>query len=136
MLKEVPEKVAVRTLLVTYSGRLHIVTLEGSGIRTVGDLKGKRVSMGPPGGGSESAGLLVFEAYGITPQDLGSHLRLGYAESATALGSPTPFHPGALGPGKVRRALLAWRSKATAPGRRAIGASRLTFITQYVIMGP
>jgi TRAP transporter TAXI family solute receptor len=84
-LKEVPEKVAVRTLLVTYSGRLHIVTLEGSGIRTVADLKGKRVSMGPPGGGSESAGLLVFEAYGITPQDLGSHLRLGYAESATAL---------------------------------------------------
>lgn len=84
-LQEVPEKVAVRTLLVTYSGRLHIVTLEGSGIQTVADLKGKRVSTGPPAGGSESAGLLVFEAYGIMPQDLGSHLRLGYAESAVAL---------------------------------------------------
>lgn len=111
-LKEVPEKVAVRTLLATYSGRLHIVTLEGSGIRTVVDLKGKRVSTGPPAGGSEGVGLQVFEAYGIMPQDLGSHLRLGYAESAAALreGKLDAF----LNDGGVPVALI--RELAAAPG--------------------
>ncbi len=84
-LKDLPEKVALRTLLATFSAYLHIVTLEGSGIRTVGDLRGKRVSTGPAAGGSEGVGLRVFEAYGITPQDLGSHLRLDYPESAAAL---------------------------------------------------
>ncbi len=84
-LKEVSEKVAVRALLATYSNYLHIVTLERSGIRTVADLKGKRVSTGAPAGGSEGVGLLVLEAYGIMPQDLGSHLRLDYPESAAAL---------------------------------------------------
>lgn len=84
-LKEVPERVAVRTLVATYSSYLHIVTLEGSGIRTVADLRGKRVSTGPAGGGSEGVGLLVFDSYGIRPQDLGSHLRLDYPESAAAL---------------------------------------------------
>ena len=84
-LKDLAEKVAVRTLLATYSNYLHIVTLEGSGIRTVADLKGKRVSMGPAAGGSGGVGLLVFEASGVMPQDLGSHLRLDYPESAAAL---------------------------------------------------
>ena len=84
-LKEFPEKVAVRTLLWTYAAYLHIVTLEGSGIRAVADLRGKRVSMGPAGGGSGGVGLLVFEASGVMPQDLGSHLRLDYPESAAAL---------------------------------------------------
>ena len=84
-LKDLPEKVAVRTLLATFPAYLHIVTLEGSGIRAVGDLRGKRVSTGPAAGGSEGVGLRVFEAYDITPQELGSHLRLDYPESAAAL---------------------------------------------------
>lgn len=85
-LKDLPDKkVAVRTLLATFPAYLHIVTLEGSGIRTVGDLRGKRVSTGPAAGGSEGVGLRVFEAYDITPQELGSHLRLDYPESAAAL---------------------------------------------------
>lgn len=84
-LKDLPDKVAVRTLLATFPAYLHIVTLEASGIRTVGDLRGKRVSTGPAAGGSEGVGLRVFEAYDITPQDLGSHLRLDYPESAAAL---------------------------------------------------
>lgn len=84
-LKGLTEKVAVRSLLALYSNFMHIVALEGSGIKTVADLKGKRVSTGAPGSGTEVKGLRVMEAYGLTPKDLKSQERLGAAESAAAL---------------------------------------------------
>ena len=84
-LRGLAEKVAVRTLAAVYSNYMHIVTLEGSGIRSVADLKGKRVSTGAPGSGTEVKGLRVLEAYGLTPKDLRSQDRLGAAESAGAL---------------------------------------------------
>src|SRR6266540_5602343 len=42
-------KVNVRTLLVLYPNRMHVVTIEGTGIEKMADLKGKRVSTGSPG---------------------------------------------------------------------------------------
>jgi len=84
-LKGLNEKVAVRSLLALYSNYMHVVTLEGSGIRSVADLKGKRVSTGAPGSGTEVKGLRVMEAYGLTAKDLKSRERLGIAESAEAL---------------------------------------------------
>ena len=32
-----------------YPNRMHVVTIEGTGINTMADLKGKRVSTGSPG---------------------------------------------------------------------------------------
>ncbi len=84
-LKGLSEKVAVRSLIATYSNYMHIVALDGSGIRSVADLKGKRVSTGAPGSGTEVKGLRVLEAYGLTPKDLRSQDRLGVSESAGAL---------------------------------------------------
>ncbi|MBI3003187.1 MAG: TAXI family TRAP transporter solute-binding subunit [candidate division NC10 bacterium] len=84
-LRGLPERVAVRSLAALYSNYMHIVTLEGNGIRSVADLKGKRVSTGAPGSGTEVKGLRVLEAYGLTPKDLRSQDRLGAAESAGAL---------------------------------------------------
>lgn len=84
-LKGLAEKVAVRSLVALYSNYMHIVALEGSGIKSVADLKGKRVSTGAPGSGTEVKGLRVLEAYGLTPKDLRSQDRLGVAESAGAL---------------------------------------------------
>src|SRR5918995_2788185 len=40
--------VPVRTLAVAYPNRMHVVTVEGTGVNTMGDLKGKRVSTGSP----------------------------------------------------------------------------------------
>src|SRR5712671_3982946 len=40
--------VNVRALMVLYPNRMHIVTVEGTGINKVSDLKGKRVSTGAP----------------------------------------------------------------------------------------
>src|SRR5260370_7436694 len=40
--------VDVRTLMVLYPNRMHVVTIEGRGIEKMSDLKGKRVSTGSP----------------------------------------------------------------------------------------
>ena len=84
-IKGLSEKVGVRAISALYSNYMHIVALDGSGIKTINDLKGKRVSTGAPGSGTEVKGLRVLEAYGISPKDLKSQDRLGAAESAGAM---------------------------------------------------
>jgi len=79
------EKANIRSLMALYSNFMHFVAAEGTGIKSIGDLKGKRVSIGAPGSGTEIKGLRVMEAYGLTPKDLKSQDRLGVAESAGAL---------------------------------------------------
>jgi uncharacterized protein len=79
------EKVGVRTISALYSNYMHIVALDGSGIKTINDLRGKRVSTGAPGSGTEVKGLRVLEAYGISAKDLKSQDRLGASESAAAM---------------------------------------------------
>jgi TRAP transporter TAXI family solute receptor len=79
------EKANIRSLMALYSNFMHIVAADGSGIKSVADLKGKRVSTGSPGSGVEVKGLRVLEAYGLTPKDFKSQDRLGAGESAGAL---------------------------------------------------
>jgi TRAP transporter TAXI family solute receptor len=69
-----------------YPNYLHIVTTTDSGIKSLLDLKGKRVSTGAPGSGTEVEALLVLKLVGIDPaRDFAKWERLGAAESATAL---------------------------------------------------
>ncbi|AEV15733.1 hypothetical protein TCCBUS3UF1_6850 [Thermus sp. CCB_US3_UF1] len=82
--KERPAKSA-RILFAMYPNFLHIVTREGAGIRVVQDLKGKRVSTGAPGSGTEVEALLVLQAAGLSPKDFAKQERLGAQESANAL---------------------------------------------------
>jgi TRAP transporter TAXI family solute receptor len=84
-LKGLSDKVGVRAISALYTNYMHIVALDGSGIRTINDLRGKRVSTGAPGSGTEVKGLRVLEAYGISPKDLKSQDRLGASESAAAM---------------------------------------------------
>jgi TRAP transporter TAXI family solute receptor len=84
-MKGLNEKVSVRGIAALYSNYMHIVALDGTGIKTINDLKGKRVSTGAPGSGTEVKGLRVLEAYGISPKDLKSQDRLGASESAAAM---------------------------------------------------
>lgn len=79
------EKIPLRTVAVLYPNNMHIVTIEGTGIEKVSDLKGKRVSTGAPGSGTEVKGLRVLEAYGLDPDKDIKRDRLGVAESAGAL---------------------------------------------------
>jgi TRAP transporter TAXI family solute receptor len=77
--------IAVRSLGIIYANFMHLVTTEGSGIETVTDLRGKRVSVGAPGSGTETKANRVLEAYGLDPAQDIQRDRLGVAESAGAL---------------------------------------------------
>ncbi len=78
-------KVAARTLMVLYPNRMQVVTIEGTGINTMADLKGKRVSTGSPGSGVEVMTLRVLEAMGVDPKKDIRQERLGAAESVNAI---------------------------------------------------
>ena len=75
----------MRTLTVLYPNLMHVVTLEGKGIKKVADFKGKRVSTGAPGSGTEVKALRVLEAAGLNPDKDIKKDRLGVSESAGAL---------------------------------------------------
>jgi TRAP transporter TAXI family solute receptor len=79
------EKVSLRTVAVLYPNNMHVVTIEGKGIEKVTDLKGKRVSTGAPGSGTEVKALRVLEAYGLTPDKDFTRDKLGVSESVGAL---------------------------------------------------
>ena len=78
-------KVPVRTLMVLYTNIMHVVTVEGTGINSMKDLKGKRVSTGSPGSATEVMAFRLLEAAGIDPMKDITRERLGVAESANAM---------------------------------------------------
>jgi TRAP transporter TAXI family solute receptor len=77
--------VPVRTLMILYPNRMHVVTIEGTGINTVKDLKGKRVSTGSGGSATEVMAFRVIEAAGLDKDRDMRRERLGVAESVAAL---------------------------------------------------
>jgi TRAP transporter TAXI family solute receptor len=82
--KDNPAPIAI--LWAMYPNYLHIVTTTDSGIKTIADLKGKRVSTGAPGSGTEVEALLLLKVAGIDPaKDFSKWEKLGAAESADAL---------------------------------------------------
>lgn len=48
-----------------YESPHYFVTLKGSGIRTISDLRGKRVALGAPGSGTSANSKLTFQTLGI-----------------------------------------------------------------------
>ena len=78
-------KVDLRTLLVLYPNRMHVVSTEATGVKTMKDLKGKRVSTGSPGSATEVMALRLIEAAGLDPNKDMTRERLGVAESVNAL---------------------------------------------------
>src|SRR6478672_2192742 len=78
-------KVPVRTLMVLYPNQMHVVTIEGTGIDKLADLKGKRVSTGSPGSATEVMAFRVVEAAGLDKDKDMRRERLGVAESVNAL---------------------------------------------------
>src|SRR3954464_693489 len=77
--------VPVRTLLIMYPNRMHVVTIEGTGISTMKDLKGKRVSTGSGGSATEVMAFRVIEAAGLDKDRDMKRERLGVAESVNAI---------------------------------------------------
>lgn len=64
-----------------YSNYIQIVASADSGIKTLADLKGKRISVGAPKSGIELNARAIFKAAGLTYEDMGKVEFLPYAES-------------------------------------------------------
>src|SRR3954469_16892057 len=78
-------KVALQALLVVYPNRMHVVTIEGTGINTLADLKGKRVSTGSPGSATEIMAARALETIGVDKDADIKRERLAVAESVNAI---------------------------------------------------
>lgn len=78
-----------RIMFYMYPSLIHIVTTEKSGIKFVGDLRGKRVSTGQPGSSTENLALLVLKGAGVDVREFAKRERLPAAESAKALSEGT-----------------------------------------------
>jgi len=71
----------LRALAAIYPNYVQIVASKDSGIRSLADLKGKRVSVGAPKSGTELNARAVFKAGGLSYEDLGKVEYLPFGES-------------------------------------------------------
>ncbi|MDQ3459952.1 MAG: TAXI family TRAP transporter solute-binding subunit [Deinococcota bacterium] len=74
----------LRALAAIYPNAVQIVTLADSGITSLADLRGRRVSVGAPGSGTEVSAQTILAANGITYDDFTPE-RLNFNETAAAL---------------------------------------------------
>ena len=61
---------SLRALGSLFPEPVHIVVSAASGIRTVGDLRGKRVALGAPDSGTRADALAILAVHGLTEKDL------------------------------------------------------------------
>ena len=78
-------KIPLRTLMVLYPNRMHVVSVEGRGVNKMADLKGKRISTGSPGSATEVMAFRLIEAAGLDKDKDMKRERLGVAESVNAV---------------------------------------------------
>lgn len=74
----------IRALASIYPNAVQLVTMADSDIESLGDLKGKKVSVGAPGSGTELNVRALLESNGITYDDIDAR-RLNFNETADAL---------------------------------------------------
>ncbi|MEW2352350.1 TAXI family TRAP transporter solute-binding subunit [Spirillospora sp. NPDC029432] len=58
----------IRALARIYDNYVHVIARTDAGIRSVADMKGKRISTGSPNSGTETMALRLLETAGIDPQ--------------------------------------------------------------------
>jgi TRAP transporter TAXI family solute receptor len=71
----------LRAIAAIYPNYVQVVASKESGIKTLADLKGKRLSVGAPKSGTELNARAILAAAGITYKDLGKVEYLPFAES-------------------------------------------------------
>ena len=79
------QPVPAQALARLYSNITQVVTTKGSGINTLEDLRGKRVSTGSPNSGTEVIALRVLQVAGLDPDRDISAQQLGVGESVQAV---------------------------------------------------
>ena len=71
----------LRTIAALYPNYIHFVAAADSGIKTLADIKGKRISVGAPKSGTELNVREILKAAGISYKDFSKVEYLSYAES-------------------------------------------------------
>jgi TRAP transporter TAXI family solute receptor len=79
------EALPIRALGEIYTNYTQVATVAGKGISSIDDLRGKRVSVGDPGSGTEVIALRLLRAAGIDPDEDIERNQLGVDESVNAL---------------------------------------------------
>lgn len=79
---KMPEDTMV--LMKTYAAGMFFVVKSDSPIKTIDDMKGKSLYLGPPGGAVDQIMRLLEEGYGITEENT-KFVMMGYSESIDAL---------------------------------------------------
>jgi len=75
----------IRGMAMLYPEVIQIIATEASGIKSVEDLRGKKVAIGAPGSGVEANTRQVLAAHGMTYDDLGKADFLSFNEAADQL---------------------------------------------------
>jgi TRAP transporter TAXI family solute receptor len=78
----------LRGIAVLYPNTVQIVARRNSAIHTVRDFKGKRISVGVAGSGTEVAARVIIEAYGLKYADIQAQF-LSFSETAARLENRT-----------------------------------------------
>lgn len=74
----------LRGIAALYPETCQIVTLEATGIKSIADLKGKRVAVGAAGSGAEANARQILAAYAMSYDDIDEQY-LSFGEAASAL---------------------------------------------------
>ncbi|CAM3698798.1 TAXI family TRAP transporter solute-binding subunit [Parendozoicomonas haliclonae] len=80
-----PTKMPVNVLFALYPNLVHAMSLKDSGISSVLDMKGKRVSLGAPGSGTAVTSAALLESMGIDVEKDIKAVYLNYSETTNAL---------------------------------------------------
>lgn len=70
MFEKDPEGNNYSAMLSLFPEYIHLVVMKNSGIKTVGDLKGKKVGVGSPGSGGAVASQQILQAFGMSFDDV------------------------------------------------------------------
>ena len=82
----------IRLIANLYPESIHIVVRRGSGLRSVADLRGKRVSLDEPGSGTLIGARIVLQAHGLGERDLmPEYLKMGPAADGMKDGALDAF---------------------------------------------
>jgi len=65
-----PKVESLRVIANLYPESIHLVARKGSGLKSVADLKGKRVSLDEPGSGTLVDARMILAAFGMTDKDI------------------------------------------------------------------
>ncbi|CAN5440852.1 TAXI family TRAP transporter solute-binding subunit [soil metagenome] len=76
--------IEARTIIAKYPNYMQLVALADSGIQTVDDLEGRRVSVGDAGSGVELSLTAILDALGRSFDDFGDVVQFGYNDQTSA----------------------------------------------------